>query len=112
MTVPPALVRVPSQTPFSPSVTLVRSVVNDKGDNEIILGAVHRFPGICLTAKESPRKPQLGDRLMKGFATSHCLKWGPFHPNEVNRIALHVRDGEGRNKGKNGGQDYLQDCLI
>ena len=38
---------------------------NDKGDNEMILGAVHRCPGICLTAEENPRKPQLGDRLME-----------------------------------------------
>ena len=35
---------------------------NDKGDNEMFLGAVHRSPGICLTAEETPRKPQLGDR--------------------------------------------------
>jgi hypothetical protein len=53
----------------------------------MILGAVHRSPGICLTAEEIPRKPQLGDR--------HCLKWGPFPPNEVGRIAQHVRMGEG-----------------
>ena len=33
-----------------------------KDDNEMILGAVHRSPGIC---QENPRKPQLGDRLMK-----------------------------------------------
>ena len=43
-------------------VALVTSVVNDKG-NEMIAGAVHRSPG--LTAEENPRKPQLGDRLMK-----------------------------------------------
>ena len=63
--VPPAPVRVPSQRPLAPSVASVTSVANDKGDNEMILGAVHRFPGICLTAEENPRKPQLGDRLMK-----------------------------------------------
>ena len=33
---------------------------NDKGDNEMISGAVHRSPGIYLTAEEDPRKPQLG----------------------------------------------------
>ena len=33
----------------------------------MILRAVHRSPGICLTAEENPRKPQLGDRLMKGL---------------------------------------------
>ena len=35
--VPPAPVRVPSQ----------RSAANVKGDNEMILGAVRRSPGIC-----------------------------------------------------------------
>ena len=56
--VPPAPVRVPSQMPLAPSVA---SVANDKGDNEMILGAEHRSPGIWLTAKENPRNPQLGD---------------------------------------------------
>jgi len=46
--------------------SLCTSVANGKGDNEMILGAVHRSPGICPTAEENPRKPQLGDRLMKG----------------------------------------------
>ena len=46
---------------------------NDKGDNEMILGAVHRSPGIYLTAEEIPGKPQLGD-VDEGCATSHCLK--------------------------------------
>ena len=60
---PPASVQVPIQRPLAPSVT---SVVNDKGDNESIPGAVHRSPGICLTAEENPKKSQLGDLLMKG----------------------------------------------
>ena len=63
---PPAPVRVPSQKPLAPSVASVTSLANDKGDNEMILGAVHRSPGICLTVEENTRKPQLGDRLMKG----------------------------------------------
>ena len=60
--VPPAPVRVPSQRPLAPSVASVTSITNGKGDNETILEAVHRSPGICLTAEENPRKPQLGDR--------------------------------------------------
>ena len=36
--VPPAPVRVPSQRPLAPSVSSVKSVANDKGDNEMILG--------------------------------------------------------------------------
>ena len=42
------------------SVASVTSVANDKGYNEMILGAVHSSPGICLTAEEKPRKPQIG----------------------------------------------------
>ena len=64
MAVPPAPVRVPSQRLLAPSVTSVTSVANDKGENEMIPGAVHRSPGICLTAEENPGKPQLGDSDM------------------------------------------------
>ena len=43
-----------------------RLSANDKGDNEVKIGIVHRFPGIYyLTAEESPGKLQLGDSLMK-----------------------------------------------
>ena len=42
--VPPAPVLVLSRLPTS--VASVTSVANDKDDNEIILGAVHRSPGI------------------------------------------------------------------
>jgi len=66
--VPPAPVQVPSQRPLALNVMSVTLVINDKGDNEMLLGAVHRFPGICLTVEENPRKPQLGDRLMKGLS--------------------------------------------
>ena len=61
----PAPVRVPSQRPLVPSVASVTSATNYKDGNEMILGAVHRSPGICLTAEENPRILQLGDRLMK-----------------------------------------------
>jgi hypothetical protein len=59
-----ASVRVPSQKSLAPSVT---SVTNDKGNNEMMPGAVHRCNGIYLTAEKNPGKPQLGDRLMKGL---------------------------------------------
>jgi hypothetical protein len=93
VTVLTAPVRVPSQRPLSQSVASFTSVANDKSDNELILGAVHRSPGNCLTAEENTRKRQLGNRLMKELATSHYLKWGPFLTNEVCRIAQH---GTGR----------------
>ena len=42
-----------------------RLSTNDKGDNEMIPGVVHRTPGIHCKAEENPGNPQLGDRLMK-----------------------------------------------
>ena len=56
-----------SQGSLAPSVASVTSVANDVGDNEMMPGAVHRSPDICLTAEENPRKPLLGDRLIKGL---------------------------------------------
>ena len=61
-----------------------RLSIEDKGDNVVKSGAVYGFPGICFTTVENPRKPQLGNRLMKTL-TIHRLKWGPLPPNEVCR---------------------------
>jgi hypothetical protein len=61
------------------------------GDNEIILGDVHRSPDIYLTAEENAANPQLGDCV-----TNYSLKWGPLLPDKVNRIAQHARKGEKR----------------
>ena len=88
MAVPPDTVRVPSQRPLAPRVASVTSVVNDKGDNEMILAehispgicltaeGEHISPGICLTAEENPRKPQLGNRLLKGLCDQSLLQMG------------------------------------
>ena len=73
MAVPPARGRIPSQRPLARSVTSVTSVANDKGDNELIPGSVHKSPGICVMVEENPEKHQLGDRLMKGL----CEKSSP-----------------------------------
>jgi hypothetical protein len=54
----------PGQRPLAPSVASVKSVTNDKDYNKMILGAVRRTPGICITAEENPGKSLLGDRLM------------------------------------------------
>ena len=78
-----------------PSVASVTSVANDKGDNEMILGAMHRSPDNCLTVEENPGKPQLGDRRMNELCDQSSPQMGPFPPNEVGRIAQHVRKGEG-----------------
>ena len=73
MTVPPAPVWVPRQRTLALSVTSVMLVANDKGDNEMILGAVHRSLDICLTAEV---KSQLGDHLMKGLCDQSSSQMG------------------------------------
>jgi hypothetical protein len=65
-----------SQRPLAQSVTSVLSVANDKDDNEMFPGAVHRSPGICLTADENPGKPQLGDSLTKGLCDQSSPQMG------------------------------------
>ena len=75
MTVALAPVQVHSQRPLALSVTLVAS---DKGDNEMIPDAVHRSPGICLTAEGYPGKPQLGDHLVKGLCNQSSPQMGYF----------------------------------
>ena len=76
MEVAPAPVWVPSQRPLAPNVTSVTSVANDKGDNEMIPGAMLRSPGICLIAEENPRKPQLRGSLMKGLCDQSSPEMG------------------------------------
>ena len=49
--VPPTPVRVPSQRPLAPSV---KSVTNDKSDNEIIPGAVHNLLAFALQLAKTP----------------------------------------------------------
>ena len=44
---------------------VARQLANDKDDNEVKPGTVHRLSRISLTAEENPGKSQLGDRLMK-----------------------------------------------
>ena len=97
MAVPLAPVRVSSQMPLAPSVTSVTSVTsvsNDKGDNEIIPGAVHRSLAFDLQLRK-----RLENLTYVTFdATSYRLKWGPLPPNEIGRIAQHVRRKKERTK--------------
>ena len=87
----PASFRVPGQWPLVSSDTSVASA-NDKSDNEVKQGAVHRSPGIYLKAEENPGKPQLKVIASNGV---------PISPNDVGRFTQHLREeeGEGR-KGK------------
>ena len=90
MAVPPAPVRVPSERPLAPRITSVTSVANDKGDNEMIPGAVHRSPGICFKVEENPGNPQLGNRLMKELCDQSSPQMRSLSPNEVSRIAVEI----------------------
>jgi hypothetical protein len=57
---------------------------------------------IALQPRKTPENLSLETVWWRGCATSHRLKWDTFPPNEVGRIAQHVRNGEGRKKGKDG----------
>ena len=46
------------------------------GREIMISGAVHKTPGICLTAEENPGNPQLGDRLLKGLCDQSSPQMG------------------------------------
>ena len=101
MVVPAAPVRVPSQRSLAPSEASVTSVSNDKGDNEKILGAVHRSPGICLIADENSRKPQLGDSLMKGLCDQSSPQMGSLS-SKIRSVGSHSTSGrekEGKREG-------------
>ena len=57
-------------------------------------GAVHKSPGIFLTAEKNSGKCELGDRLMKDVRPVIASNGGPLHPNGIGRITEHVRKGE------------------
>jgi hypothetical protein len=61
----------------------------------MIPAAVHKFPGIYITAEENPGKYQLRNRRWKLH-----LKWDPLTANEVGKIAQHVGKEE-RREGAN-----------
>ena len=85
-------VQVPNQWPLIPSVTSVNQSDYDKDDIELKPGAVHRYQYIHLQTEKSPRTLELGECLKA--VRPVLLKWAPFPPNEVGRIAQQVREGE------------------
>ena len=46
------------------------------------------------------------------FVISHFLKWGPLPPNEVGRIAQHVKEEEGRRERKNKEYSDAPYCIF
>ena len=93
---PPAPVRVPSQKLLARGCRVSQSVANDKSDNEMILGTVQSSPGICLIAEENPRKPQLGDRIMKRLCDQPASNGVSFlHMRLVGSHSTSGREKEG-----------------
>ena len=70
---------------------------NDKDDNDVRSGAVHRSPSIDL--EKNPGKPRLGPSD-GSCAINDCLKWGPSPTNDVGRNTQNFREGE-----KGGGKE-------
>ena len=73
--VPSAPVRIPSQRPLAPCVASVTSIANDKGDNEMILRT--DLLTFALKPRKTPRKPQLGDHLIKHLIKGLCDQSSP-----------------------------------
>jgi len=100
----PAPIRVPSQRPLASSVASVMSVANDKGHNWMILGTVHRSPGICLTAEgkhqnTSARRSSDEGALRSVIASNEVpfSKWGRYdHTAHQEGRRKKIRKGRGR----------------
>ena len=90
--VPPAPVRFPSQRPLVPS----------QSRRSLMIRVMIKWSwGLCtdlMAFALQLRKPQKTStrRPPDEGMTSHCLKWGPLPPNDVSRIAQHIKKGEGR----------------
>ena len=72
-------------------------------DNEITPEAVHRSPGICLTAEENSGKPQLGHRRLK--AVRKVIPSNGVCYLQMRSVGSHSTSGmenEGKRKGLGG----------
>ena len=92
------LLLLPGFLAKDPSVTVVTSVANVKGDNGMMPGAVHRSPGICFMTEENPGKPQLGKRLMKGLCYQSSPQLGSI--GQSDRTAHQEGKRQERRKGR------------
>ena len=67
MAVPPATVLVLANGDFPQVSRQSRLAANNKGDNEMKPGAMHRSPGIYLIAEENLAKPQIRELMKSSF---------------------------------------------
>ena len=89
---PLAPVRFPSQRSLAPSVASVTSV---------ILGVVHKFPSICLTAELNLRKPQLeNEGAVRPVIASNGVSF--LQMRSVGSHSTSGRDKEGNKEGTGG----------
>ena len=77
---------------------------NDKGDNELITGAVHRSPDIYLTAEEALGKHELGDRLVKDVQPVIASNGVPYI--QMRSVRSHRKSGREK-EGKKERTRYL-----
>ena len=100
MAVPPAPVRVPSQRPLAPNQSrwslMIRVIMKWSW------GLCTDLLEFALQLRKTPENLSFKSLGWRGCATSHRLKWGPFPPNKVGKMAQHVRKGDGRKEGKDG----------
>ena len=95
VSVPAAPVRIPSQRPLPPRVASVTSVANDKGDNEMILGAVHRSS--VLQLRKTPARIPSDEGVVRPVIAS---KGVPFlQMKSVGSHSTSGREKEGRREG-------------
>ena len=78
-----------------PECRVSHVVTNDKGGNEMILGAVHRSPGIFLTAEENPRKPLPDEGAVRPVIASNGV---PFI--QIKSVGSHSTSGREKEGNK------------
>ena len=91
--VPPTFIRSPNDNFLR--VSRQSSLSDDKGDNEVKLGAVNLLVFTLRLRKTSARRPS-----DVSCETSHRHKWGILPPNEIISIAQHaLKEGKKERKG-------------
>ena len=102
---PPDSVRVASQRSLARDSLQSRLSLNDKGDKEMMPGAVHRSPDIYLTTEEIPGNPQLLDCLTKAARPAMSSDGVPY-PSKRGRQNRTERQ-ERRRKERRIGQGWM-----
>lgn len=60
---------------------------DNKGDNRVKGGVIHKSPGICLKAEENWE-------ISEGQAISYQFRWDFLSPNAISRTAQHILEHE------------------